>query len=199
MATDIKLDEIDGDGIVLESAIVRMTASDLILDSPARRSGGGLRRAIVHDGQDGLTINFNGDYPGGVTIGGVLRNTVIDSLAGQMAMLKQQMAMLKQQVAELNLANDPARLHRMEIGIASLAALLNASVVPPWRTREEVENGDEMGVLYQSAADLEFEVVYHVYQRREGYGHDDVVDIYPPPGSVVLRGATIAIGINAEG
>jgi hypothetical protein len=29
---------------------------------------GTLRRALVHDFQDGLTINYNHDYPGGVTI-----------------------------------------------------------------------------------------------------------------------------------
>ena len=46
---------------------------DLLLDSHARRKAGnlgGFRRALVHDQGDGLTINFNHDYPGGVTLNG---------------------------------------------------------------------------------------------------------------------------------
>ena len=52
---------------------IKIQGSDFLLDSPGRRSrhGGNLRRALVHDQADGLTINFNGDYPGGVTILGV--------------------------------------------------------------------------------------------------------------------------------
>ncbi|MDQ2920720.1 MAG: hypothetical protein M3R52_03760 [Acidobacteriota bacterium] len=48
--------------------------SDLTLDSPARRKPNGprLRRALVHDESDGLTINFNNDYPGGVSVAGAL-------------------------------------------------------------------------------------------------------------------------------
>jgi len=47
-------------------------ASDLVLDSPARRKPNGpkFRRALVHDESDGLSINFNNDYPGGVNIAG---------------------------------------------------------------------------------------------------------------------------------
>ena len=50
--------------------MLKTTAADLILDSPARHRPNTrrLRRALVHDQADGLTINFNRDYPGGVTI-----------------------------------------------------------------------------------------------------------------------------------
>jgi hypothetical protein len=43
---------------------------DFLLDSPDRRQSAGsrFRRALVHDQNDGLTINFAGDYPGGVTL-----------------------------------------------------------------------------------------------------------------------------------
>jgi len=46
---------------------------DLLLDSAARRKPNGptFRRALVHDENDGLTMNFNEDYPGGVTLNGV--------------------------------------------------------------------------------------------------------------------------------
>lgn len=51
---------------------------DLLLDSVARRQPAhtagplGFRRALVHDQGDGLTINFNHDYPGGVALNGPL-------------------------------------------------------------------------------------------------------------------------------
>lgn len=56
----------------IEARVVKAIASDFMLDQPSRRKGGGPhRRALVHDQNDGLTINFNGDYPGGVTLVGV--------------------------------------------------------------------------------------------------------------------------------
>lgn len=67
--TDVRLDEGDGTYLVLDARVVKTSASDLMLDSGDRRKGGGAhRRALVHDQNDGLTVNFNGDYPGGVTI-----------------------------------------------------------------------------------------------------------------------------------
>ncbi len=62
MPTDIRLDEGDGNWVVVESAIMKSTVSDFMLDAPGRSQAGGHRRALVHDGQDGLTINFNGDW-----------------------------------------------------------------------------------------------------------------------------------------
>lgn len=55
---------------------VRVVSRDLELDHPSRRGSDHAdrpRRALVHDAQDGLTINFRGDYPGGVTVHGALR------------------------------------------------------------------------------------------------------------------------------
>jgi hypothetical protein len=71
MATDIKLDDgDDGSWVTIDAHAVRIEGSDVLLDSAERRSAGGgrHRRALVHDGGDGLTINFGRDYPGGVTI-----------------------------------------------------------------------------------------------------------------------------------
>ncbi|WP_336214777.1 hypothetical protein [Nonomuraea sp. LPB2021202275-12-8] len=57
------------DWVTVEGRVLRAKTSDFMLDSAARRtSDGGSRRALVHDSSDGLTVNFNGDYPGGVTI-----------------------------------------------------------------------------------------------------------------------------------
>jgi hypothetical protein len=64
--SDIKL----GPGQVIAQAL------DLCLDSqdPARRHNDSPhRRALVHDYGDGLTINWDQDYPGGVTIWGKVR------------------------------------------------------------------------------------------------------------------------------
>jgi hypothetical protein len=73
MATDVKLDQGDGTFLVLEARVVKAVASDFMLDSSERRKGGGPhRRALVHDQNDGLTINFANDYEGGVTINGAL-------------------------------------------------------------------------------------------------------------------------------
>lgn len=53
---------------------LNLTTWDLCLDHPDRRSAaGGHRRALVHDFNDGLTINWAGDYPGGVTIRGAVK------------------------------------------------------------------------------------------------------------------------------
>jgi hypothetical protein len=72
MATDVKLDAGPrGDTVVLDGGVVQANAFDFVLDSPSRHKGPpGLRRALVHDFNDGLTVNWAGDYPGGVTING---------------------------------------------------------------------------------------------------------------------------------
>lgn len=51
---------------------VQVEACDLVVDAAERRKQqGGYRRALVHDFNDGLTINWDNDYPGGVTVNGV--------------------------------------------------------------------------------------------------------------------------------
>lgn len=67
--TDVVLDT-DRDRVRVEAAVLDCRAADVILDHPQRRGAGagGLRRALVHDAGDGLTMNYNEDYPGGVTI-----------------------------------------------------------------------------------------------------------------------------------
>jgi hypothetical protein len=68
MQSDIHL---NGNWLVLEGTWIKLRSLDLMLDSPSRRRNNtGHRRALVHDPQDGLTINYAKDYPGGVTIQG---------------------------------------------------------------------------------------------------------------------------------
>lgn len=85
MSTDVKLDQDNGFSIVLDAAVVKATATDVVLDSPHRHTGRGTtRRALVHDFGDGLTVNWSGDYPGGVTINGsviTLNTLTLDSPA----------------------------------------------------------------------------------------------------------------------
>ncbi|WP_239308780.1 MULTISPECIES: hypothetical protein [unclassified Frankia] len=69
MGADISLDGPQEGWTTVDGAVLNVRTSDMILDAPARRTNpSGFRRALVHDQGDGLTINFNGDYPGGVTI-----------------------------------------------------------------------------------------------------------------------------------
>ena len=73
MTTDVRLDQVDGTFLELEARVIKAIASDFMLDHPSRRKGASPhRRALVHNQSDGLTVNFNNDYEGGVTINGAL-------------------------------------------------------------------------------------------------------------------------------
>jgi hypothetical protein len=86
VASDVKLDEGHDNWVTIEGTVLRARTADFILDSPERRGpgGGAHRRALVHDQRDGLTLNFNGDYPGGVKINNARINlAVVDQSAGE--------------------------------------------------------------------------------------------------------------------
>jgi hypothetical protein len=75
MLGDIHLEE---DKVTISARWLYVGAWDIQLDSPDRRGepsegGSPLRRALVHDHSDGLTINYSSDYPGGVTLRGAVR------------------------------------------------------------------------------------------------------------------------------
>lgn len=65
--TDVILNDND---VALLGSEIDVKGHDLLLRDPQRAHKGRhqLRRALVHDFQDGLTINWQRDYPGGVTI-----------------------------------------------------------------------------------------------------------------------------------
>ncbi len=68
MDADVRL---DGNTATIEGDVVKTTAFDVVIDAPSRRhASGGNRRALVHDFNDGLTLNWAGDYPNGVTVEG---------------------------------------------------------------------------------------------------------------------------------
>lgn len=68
---DVILDE--GDQVTIRCSNVNVQGHDLLLDYPGRRKANGprFRRALVHDSTDGLSLNFEGDYPGGLRLNGV--------------------------------------------------------------------------------------------------------------------------------
>ncbi|HMB93883.1 MAG TPA: hypothetical protein VKP65_23740 [Rhodothermales bacterium] len=69
MSSDIKLDEYY---VIVEGRFLKAQIWDLMLDHPDRRkTNSPYRRALVHDFNDGLTVNWNNDYPGGITLNGV--------------------------------------------------------------------------------------------------------------------------------
>jgi hypothetical protein len=69
--TDILLD--DNETMTVVAPVLKVEGHDVIVDSAERRvpDGPSFRRALVHDQNDGLTINFGNDYPGGTTINGL--------------------------------------------------------------------------------------------------------------------------------
>lgn len=71
MATDIRLDDGPTENwVAVDAPVLKVEGSDFILDSETRRGDAtsGYRRALVHSAGDTLTVNFNGDYTGGVII-----------------------------------------------------------------------------------------------------------------------------------
>lgn len=99
------------DRIDIVSRVVAVAGSDLLLDAADRRTNqSSFRRALVHDFNDGLTVNFNHDYPGGVTLTGPV--TIPDGatvagvdVAAELASLTAQVAALTERVAALEPAN----------------------------------------------------------------------------------------------
>lgn len=127
-ATDIKL--LDNEIRVEGHRTVTAKTWDFCVDAPDRRKEhkNPHRRALVHDFNDGLTINWANDYPGGVTVHGEVKfagalmfhpwvKTVqklggaqipgpavfgpLTSLADVILELQQEIAALKQEVAAL--------------------------------------------------------------------------------------------------
>jgi hypothetical protein len=193
LTTDVRLDQVDGTFLELEARVVKAIASDFMLDQPSRRKGGGPhRRALVHDQNDGLTINFNGDYPGGVTLAGNLVVTGELTLAG----VALSAAIDKLQSALIGLNSVDIRLSTIEQTVSSLVTLAGASVIPTWQNKPEVERG---GLTAPSATELGLVIQFEFDRLVPGFNHEDVISISPRPGSAVLRGSTVVVTLNLLG
>lgn len=76
--SDIKFST--NDEVIVESFSLKMTGADFKMDyAPRRRNTTPHRRALVHDFNDGLTVNWANDYPGGITLNG---NVNVSELSG---------------------------------------------------------------------------------------------------------------------
>jgi hypothetical protein len=205
MATDIKLDQQGGNWLVAESQVLKSTATDLMLDAQSRRRGGPSthRRALVHDYNDGLTLNYAGDYPGGVTLTGDARVSgdlrVVGELAVDGGLLVDGERVESTRFLESNLRWAEDRIAALEKTVEALLSMAGAVVVPGWTTKTEILEGDDMGMVHRSAEDLGLIVEYVIDQRRPGFDHEQVISIEPSPGTVLMRGSTVVVTLNLEG
>ena len=72
-------------------------------------------------------------------------------------------------------------------------------VIPEWMTLTEVQQGDEMGIVHPSAGELGLVTDIVPLQLEPGFGHEDVVSMEPPAGTLVARGSTVRIRVNFHG
>jgi hypothetical protein len=152
----------------------------------------------VHDFQDGLTINFDGDYPGGVTVVGNLTVTR-DVRTGSIQSLSQTITALQDEIANLQAIMGGPRLDKLEQTVAQLLEMVGAVVIPEWHTKTEIEEGDDLGLVSPSAGQLGLVIDFQIDQRNPNFQHEDVISITPPPGTLVRRGSTVVVMINLEG
>ena len=115
------------------------------------------------------------------------------SIQGETAGLKAAMADLQTRVASLQ-----QTCASLAASVAQISNFLGV-VIPAWINKEEVENGDAMGLARPSAADLGLTVVYLDARQVPGFGQDDVVSIDPPAGTFVVRGTTVKVTLDLEG
>lgn len=120
-------------------------------------------------------------------------DTKVDTASGSAEVLRAQVDALRQDIANLQAAN--------VLMVANLEKVINflGVVIPNWQTKEEIEEGDDMGMVSLSASELGLNVVFSFIQRAPGFVHEQVISISPPAGSLVARGASVAVEINLEG
>jgi hypothetical protein len=85
-----------------------------------------------------------------------------------------------------------------------LVELVGASVIPPWKTKTEVEKGDDEAALGGGPATLSADALGLIFnfefdRQDPGFQHEDVVSIEPTAGTAVKRGSTVKVTINLEG
>lgn len=82
------------------------------------------------------------------------------------------------------------------LDVPPLAADAELVTVPAWTTKEEVEQGDDMGAVIFSADSLGLRATMIFDQERPGFFNEQVISITPPAGSVVAAGSTVTVLIN---
>lgn len=71
--------------------------------------------------------------------------------------------------------------------------------IPSWINKNEVEYGDDMGMVNPSADQLGILVTFDFVRNHPGLEHEDVVSIDPPAGSLIPRGHTVKVTLNLRG
>jgi hypothetical protein len=120
-------------------------------------------------------------------------DTKVDTASESAEALRAQVDALRQDVANLQAANAS-----MAANLEKVMSFLGV-IIPNWQTKEEVEEGDVMGVVNLSASELGLNVVFSFIQQAIGFMHEQVISISPPAGSLVARGTSVAVEINLEG
>jgi hypothetical protein len=116
-----------------QGQVRKVAGSDLVLDAPERLNENKTpnQQMLVHDFQDGLTINFIGDYPGGVTITGNAAMTGDLLRAGTALCTTLEFIQFSLRSLQGTVAGTSDRVHRLETAVASLVELIGASVILP--------------------------------------------------------------------
>lgn len=104
MSGDIKIDK--ENHVSIEGSHLKIKCHDLHLDNPNRNSGEGkkYRRALVHDFDDALVINWHGDYPGGVKIYGEIDCSKSDRFVTKKAFVDKYLSV----IGEARFTNPPS-------------------------------------------------------------------------------------------
>ena len=105
---------------------------------------------------------------------------------------------LQQQQLVASVATLQASCATIAASLEQMMSLIGA-VIPAWTNQEEVESGDDMGMVRPSAAALGLTVVFETVRQAAGFGHHEVVSISPPAGTLVAKGSTVTVVINLEG
>jgi hypothetical protein len=119
--------------------------------------------------------------------------------------LAQETAANAQKNADTRIATLDQRLTGVMGEVASLRTSIDTLIaffgvtVPAWINKEEVENGDDMGIVHPSAVELGILVAFEFVQQQPGFGHEDVVSIDPPAGTLIARGTTVTVTLNLLG
>jgi len=112
--------------------------------------------------------------------------------------LAQETAANAQQNADIRIAALEGEVASLRTSIDTLIAFFGVTV-PAWINKDEVENGDDMGIVHPSAAELGILVAFEFVRQQLGFGHEDVVSIDPPAGTLIPRGNTVKVTLNLLG
>jgi hypothetical protein len=93
-----------------------------------------------------------------------------------------------------------SRIDRLETIVDSLVEFFGASVIPPWATQTEVEQGNDEGALGGGPAILSAEelglIIEFKFEGQDPVGRGDVLSITPAPGTAVKRGSTVVVTVK---